>query len=92
MLFTLANLIWMVNEVDWELWSTILEESTKDTGRMILEMDEAMKNIQMIISIQDNLRMVKLMVMESTNGEKKKSMMVNGKREWGMEKVFGKEI
>ena len=70
----------------------MLAEFTKEIGLMTRDMVEAMKNMRMVISIKENIRMEKLMGKVYIFGKMENHMTVNGSMEPRRVMVFGEAL
>lgn len=64
----------------------------RESGRMMSDMEKALKGIKTTINMKGNFKMEKLMVKGFILGSMEKYMMANGKMESKMDMVFGKEF
>lgn len=61
----------------------------KAIGKQIEDMDSAMNDIKMVISMKVNLKKIKLMEKEFIIGKMEKGMMANGRKVKKLVMVFG---
>ena len=82
----------MVKEMEVELCSIKMGGDMKENGKMMWEMEEVMRDTLMEIFTKVNFKKEKHMAMVFINGLMERNLMDNGKREWDMGKVYGKEL
>jgi hypothetical protein len=79
----------MERELEKEWWDIKTDASTREIGKMILEMVKLLNVILMVIRIMDHSIMGKHMVKVFIHGVTEKSMMENGIKDWSMDMESG---
>jgi hypothetical protein len=80
----------MVKEMGKVSWDIKTEGNMKEIGKTIWDMEEALKDIQMVILTMGSSNLVRLMVKVSIHGKMVKFMMENGMVDWNTVMEFGK--